>query len=748
MSLFPDLPDTARRRRVSVLLPLPFPGTLDYALADTQDLRPGDIVSVPLSGRKETGVVWEHDGTLPPELDPQRNAEPQPDIPDNRLRAVSAKLDIPPLPEALRRFIDWVAAYTLASPGMVLALCLRAHLRGAEARPLSGWTPADPLPEALRLTPARQAILTALQDAPPLTTAALAKRSGSSPAVIRGLAEARAILPVTIGADLPFGCPEPGHNPPSLAGQQAEVAQNLRTAVTENRFSVTLLEGVTGSGKTEVCLEAIAACLEAGKQALILLPEIALSAQWTERFARRFGTRPAIWHSELGPKIRALTWTACMNGTARVIVGARSALFLPLNAPGLIIVDEEHETAFKQEDGVMYNARDMAVVRARQAGIPIVLVSATPGLETLTNARSGRYRHLSLTSRHGGASLPRTRMIDLRENPPPRGCFLSPALTDALADTFAKKEQAMLFLNRRGYAPLTLCRTCGHRFECPDCTSWLVEHRARRILACHHCEHTEPVPDRCPSCSAEHTLTPVGPGIERITEEARTLFPEARILVMASDIQTTPAAMTEAIRSISDRETDLIIGTQIVAKGWHFPHLTLVGVVDADLGLGGADLRAGERTIQLLHQVAGRAGRAEAAGTVMFQSFSPEHPVMQALISGDFQAFMEQESRQRQPGFWPPFGRLAALIVSSSREEDADNAARTLGMAAPQGEGIQVLGPAPAPLALLRGRHRRRLLLRTRRHIAVQPVLRHWLSTVSLPSSVRVDIDVDPVSFM
>ncbi|HTI02392.1 MAG TPA: primosomal protein N', partial [Acidisoma sp.] len=431
-----------------------------------------------------------------------------------------------------------------------------------------------------------------------------------------------------------------------------------------------------------------------------------------------------------------------------VVVGARSALFLPFSDLGLIIVDEEHESAFKQEEGVIYHARDMAVVRARLEAVPITLVSATPSLETQTNAQSGRYGQLILAARHGGAALPQVAAIDLRLHPPERGKFLAPPMVQAIAETLARGEQAMLFLNRRGYAPLTLCRHCGHRFACPHCTAWLVEHRARRILQCHHCGHVAPVPEACPACEEQDSLTAVGPGVERITEEVTQLFPEARRLVMASDTIGGPEGAALAAQKIMDRVVDIVIGTQIVAKGWHFPHLTLVGVIDADLGLAGGDLRAGERTLQLLHQVAGRAGRAEAPGHVLLQSFSPEHPVIQALVGGDIGAFMAAEAESRRPGHWPPFGRLAALIVFGEDMGETERVAAALGRAAPHGEGIEVLGPAPAPLAMLRGRHRRRLLLRTRRDIAVQPILRRWLAEVVIPRGVRVDIDVDPVSFM
>jgi primosomal protein N' (replication factor Y) len=718
--------------RVPVLLPYPFPGPFDYAVPDHCTYQPGDIVLVPLNRRQEAGVVWD---------------EPYgPPIPESRLKPVTARLDAPPMPAALRRFIDWVAGYTLAAPGEVLAMALRVNALTAPVAP-PGWQRAAHPPD-VRLTPARRRALQIMADGAPRTAGDLARLADIGPSVIRGMADAGLLLPAPVPQALPFGQPDSAYHAPALSPEQAGVARPLAEAVSARSFSVTLLDGVTGSGKTEVYLEAVAACLAEGRQALILLPEIALSAQFLSRFARRFGTVPAQWHSDLSSRTRRITWRAVAHGEARVVVGARSALFLPFPDLGLVVVDEEHETAFKQEDGVVYHARDMAVVRARMSEAPAILVSATPSLETLANAEAGRYRHLRLTARHAGASLPQVRTIDMRDSPPERGKFLAPRLVEAVHATLAAGEQAMLFLNRRGYAPLTLCRACGHRLQCPNCTAWLVEHRALKRLACHHCGHTEPLPPACPLCKAEGTLAPIGPGVERITEEAEAAFPAARRLVMASDTMPGPNAAAEAARAIEAREVDLIIGTQIVAKGWHFPHLTLVGVVDADLGLAGGDLRASERTVQLLHQVAGRAGRAEAPGRVLLQTFSPDHPVMQALVAGDLAAFYAHEAAARRPGHWPPYGRLAAVIVSADTADAADIAARDLGFAAPHGDGLVVLGPAPAPLAILRGRHRRRLLLKTRRDMAVQPLLREWLDRIKVGKGVRVDVDVDPVSFL
>ena len=727
----PGLPAAgAAVRRVPVLLPRPFPGPFDYAVGPGQDPVPGDVVLVPLNRRQEVGVVWD--------------APSGPAVGDARLKPIAAVLDQPRLPAPLRRFIDWVAGYTLSYPGDVLAMALRINALQPEV-PGVGYrclTAAAPP----RTTEGRERVLAALVPGQTLTMPALTHAAQVSPAIVRAMAQAGLIERVALPHPRP-AAPDVTSPGPVLSPAQAEAAAVLRATVSAG-FGVTLLDGVTGSGKTEVYLEAVAACVAAGRQALVLLPEIALGAQWLERCTARFHAAPAVWHSDLTSRTRRLTWRAVAEGAAPIVVGARSALFLPFPDLGLIVVDEEHETAFKQEDGVTYHARDMAVVRARLSAAPCVLVSATPSLETLSNVEAGRYQRLTLHARHGGASLPAVAAIDMRDHPPPRGRFLSPVLVAGIEATIARGEQAMLFLNRRGYAPLTLCRACGHRMQCPNCTAWLVEHRARQVLTCHHCAHTEDIPDHCPSCRAEHSLVPIGPGVERITEEAALLFPDARRLVMASDTLPGPHAAADAAHRIERREIDLIIGTQIVAKGWHFPHLTLVGVVDADLGLAGGDLRAAERTVQLLHQVAGRAGRAEAPGQVLLQTYSPEHPVMQALVGGDLAAFMAAEAAGRRPGHWPPYGRLAALIVSADTAGEADALAVALGRASPRGDGVVVLGPAPAPLAVLRGRHRRRLLLKVRRDVAVQPLLRAWLDLVDVPGRARVDVDVDPVSFL
>jgi primosomal protein N' (replication factor Y) len=720
--------------RARVLLPLPLGDPYDYRVPAGMEVPPGSFVVVPLGGREVAGVVWD--------------GEADPALPEKRLRDIRAVLDAPPMTATLRRFVDWVAAYTLSPPGAVLRMAMSTPSALESRAPQAGWRRAASPPPAARITPPRARVLALLADGAPRAGGDIAREAGVASAVLRGMADAGLVEPALLAHPARFARPDTDRAGPVLGAQQDSAAAALRDAAGRRGFAVTLLTGVTGSGKTEVYFEAIAACVAQGRQALVLLPEIALSTQWLDRFAARFGAAPALWHSELTSRTRRETWRAVAEGEAAVLVGARSALFLPFPDLGLIVVDEEHETAFKQEEGVVYHARDMAVVRARLSEAACVLVSATPSLESTVNAQTGRYAALDLPARHGGAELPTVALVDLRRDPPERGRFISPPLVEAVTATLARGEQAMLFLNRRGYAPMTLCRTCGHRLRCPNCTAWLVEHRAARRLQCHHCGHVEGIPEACPECGTAHSTVPIGPGVERVLEEATALWPEARRLVMASDTIPGPAAAAAAAKSIQDREVDLVIGTQIVAKGWHFPHLTLVGVVDADLGLAGGDLRAAERTFQLLHQVAGRAGREERPGRVLLQSFAPEHPVMQALVAGDLDSFMAAEADARRPGHWPPFGRLAALIVSAEDERAADRVARDLGLAAPGGDGVEVLGPAPAPLAILRGRHRRRLLLKTRRDIAVQPLLEAWLAKVPVPGTVRVQVDVDPVGFL
>ena len=723
--------------RVSVLLPLPLAGAYDYLAPRAWALRPGDFVAAPLGRNEVVGVVW---------------GDAADDVAPAKLKRVTERLDAPPMPDSLRRLIDWVAAYTLAPPGAVLRMAMSVPDALDPARAITGYAITEAgraaLAEEGALTPMRRRLLQALVEGPAAPAADLARRAGCSPGVVRALFGLGLVEAVELPRRPPLALPDWRLPGPRLSSAQEQAAADLVAKVKQGGFTTTLIDGVTGSGKTEVYFAAIAAALECGKQALVLLPEIVLSGQWLKRFAERFGTEPAQWHSDLGHAERRDTWRGVAEGSVRVVVGARSALFLPFPELGLIVVDEEHDASFKQEDGVVYHARDMAVVRASLAKLPIVLVSATPSLETTINVEQQRYERLHLPARHGAAQLPEIRILDLRRDKPERQRFLAPPLVAALGETLQAGEQAMLFLNRRGYAPLTLCRSCGFRLQCPNCTAWLVEHRFHGRLQCHHCGHSEPLPPLCPNCGDAASFAACGPGVERLAEEVAARFPAARLAVMASDTLTGPRAAAELVESVAGHLIDILIGTQVVAKGHHFPLLTLVGVVDADLGLSGGDLRAAERTFQLLHQVAGRAGRAERPGVVYLQTYMPEHPVIRALVADDRDRFLAAEAEARQRQGWPPFGRLAALILSAPDEESAEVAARAYARAQPHMPGVEVLGPAPAPLAVLRSRHRRRFLVKTRRNVHIQAVLREWLAKVKVPSSTRVQVDIDPYSFL
>ena len=734
---------------VSVLLPLPLAGAYDYALADGQDLPAdkawplGSFVRVPLGRRELVGVVW---------------GPASGDVAATRLKPILAPLEAPPLGKPLRDFIDWVAAYTLAPPGAVLRMAMSAPDALGPRPPRIAYQVGGDEPERMpkrmpkRMTAARARVLAAAAEGPPRPAVELARAAGVGAGVVRGLARAGALEAVEIPAHAPFLEPDWRRPGPTLSAEQARAAEGLAAKVAANEYDVTLLDGVNGAGKTEVYFAAVAAALEAGRQTLVLLPEIALGAQWLARFHERFGVEPAQWHSEMTPAQRRRTWRAVAEGEARVVVGARSALFLPFPDLGLIVVDEEHDASFKQEEGVIYHARDMAVARARFEEALIVLASATPSLETVTNVATGRYERYHLPDRHGSAGLAAVAAIDMRKVSLPASRWLSPPLIEAVERSLARNEQAMLFLNRRGYAPLTLCRACGHRLGCPHCSTWLVEHRRPGELPdkllCHHCGFAMRRPEVCPGCQAEDRFAACGPGVERLAEEACATFPEARLAVMASDTMTSPAGVADLVRRMAEREVDILIGTQIMAKGHHFPLLTLVGVIDGDLGLGGGDLRAAERTYQLLHQVAGRSGRAEHPGSVLLQTYMPDHPVMAALIANDREGFIAQETKDREARSLPPFGRLAALIVSGHDEAAALGLARDLARTAPRGGGIEVLGPAPAPLSLLRNRYRFRLLLKAARGVRVQAPVRAWLARVKIPRSLRVQVDIDPYSFL
>ncbi len=721
-------------RIVDVLVPVALDQTYSYRVPEGSALAPGDLVAVPLGARGECmGVVWAD------------NPAPNPRL-HNRMKDVTGKLDVPPLKGELRTFVDWVADYTLAPRGTVLRMALRMGEHLGPGRERVGVRLGGPPPA--RMTPARMRALRLFADGLTRAKGDAAREAGVSAGVIDGLIDEGALVTVVLPPEPVASAPDPDFRKPDFVLTQLAAADALRTTVDQGGYTVTLLDGVTGSGKTEVYFEAVAENIRKKRQTLILMPEIALTGQSLDRFTERFGMRPAEWHSQLSPRKRARTWAAVAANDVSVVVGARSALFLPYADLGLIIVDEEHDPAYKQEDGAHYHARDMAVVRGRVAKIPVVLASATPSVESEVNARRGRYKRIQLPERFGGQHMPMIEAIDLRREGPPRGRFISPRLAEAVKTALERKEQALLFLNRRGYAPLTLCRACGFRLQCPNCDAWLVDHRFKRRLICHHCGFSMPPPAECSNCHATESFAAVGPGVERLEHEAAELFPDKRILVLSSDLVESMERLQQELDDVAEGRFDIVIGTQLVAKGHHFPKLNLVGIVDADLGLGNGDPRAGERTFQLLHQVVGRAGREEGRGVGFLQTHQPEHPVMKALISGDREAFYSSEIALREHSGYPPFGRLASLVITANDRHTAESYARSLAQTAPRDENVRVLGPAEAPIAVVRGRHRFRLLVKSPRGFDLSVYLRQWLSAApKLRGNVRLEVDVDPQSF-
>ncbi|MEM6577564.1 MAG: primosomal protein N' [Pseudomonadota bacterium] len=720
--------------RVAVLTTEPVGRPLDY-LAPETGCSLGSFVEVPLGPRRVTGVVWgSGDG----------------DFALSKLREVSRVLDAPPMRDELRSFLIRAAEYTLTPLPAMLRLATRAPGLGdpPSMRHVYMRGTANPT----RLTEARAQVLEVLEahDVPQYTLSELAEAAGVSPSVIKGLVKQGAVREEATPRDRPFPRLTPDRPGPALTPDQAKAASALCIGVAQTAFATTLLRGVTGSGKTEVYLEAVAETLRAGRQALVLLPEIALTAEFLTRVEARFGARPAEWHSGATVVERRRIWRRLAEGECQLVVGARSALFLPFRDLGLIVVDEEHDTSYKQEEGVLYNARDMAVLRGSLSAAQVVLASATPSLESWANAEAGKYQRLDLTARFGAAVLPEITAIDMRAERLPANQWISPSLRSAVHARLQEGEQSLLFLNRRGFAPVTLCRACGNQIGCDACDARMVEHRFIKRLVCHQCGETRPIPQTCPACGAEDKLAPVGPGVERLAEEAVALFPDARIETLSSDLFGSARSLKERIEEIADGGADIIIGTQIVAKGHNFPNLTLVGVVDADLGLQGSDLRAAERTFQLMRQVAGRAGRAERPGQALLQTYQPEHSVLRAILAGDEEGFWRAEAEARSAVGMPPYGRLAGIILSSTELQDVMDLGRHLARhdGPLRSAGAEVYGPAPAPIARIRGRHRVRLLVKAPKGVALQPALADWIGPIKAPSRVRISVDIDPQSFL
>ncbi len=719
--------------RVSVLTTQPIDRPLDYR-APEGGCHLGAFVEVPLGPRKVIGVVWgKGDGGFDAA----------------KLRAVSRVLDVAPMRAELRDFLIRAAEYTLTPLPAMLRLATRVPGLGDPPSMRKVYRKGDRLPE--RMTDARTRVLEVLENTGVLsyTLGELAEMASVSTQVIKGLVKAGAVVEQDSPRDLPFPPLDANYAPRELTDSQQQAAAVLRAGVETGAYGTTLLRGVTGSGKTEVYLEAVAATLRKGRQALVLLPEIALTAEFIDRVEARFGARPAEWHSGATLTERRRVWRMVGEGQAQFVVGARSALFLPFRDLGLIIVDEEHDTSYKQEDGVLYNARDMAVLRAALGQARVVLSSATPSLETWANAQAGKYDRLDLAARYGTAVLPDMAAIDMRAEKLAPGHWISPTLKARVQGGLDRGEQALLFLNRRGYAPVTVCRACGNQVGCDHCDARMVEHRFLKRLMCHQCGETRPLPEACPSCGVEGRMAAVGPGVERMAEEAAATFPDARIATLSSDMFGSARAIKEQIAAIANGEADIIIGTQLVAKGHNFPLLTLVGVIDADLGLQGSDLRAAERTFQLIRQVTGRAGRSDKPGVALLQTCQPEHPVIRAILAGDEEAFWSAEAAQRHAAGVPPYGRMAGIILSGTDAAAVFDLGTHLARnAAPLRRiGAEVYGPAPAPVARVRGRHRVRLLVKATKGAPIQQALADWIAPIRLRGDLRLAVDIDPQSF-
>ena len=718
--------------RIGVLTCEPIGRVLDY-LAPDGGCGDGDFLEVPLGPRKVLGVVWgKGEGSF--------------DL--AKLRQAGHVMEAAPMRAEMRAFLARASDYTLTPLPAMQRLATRAPGLGLPPAMRRTYRLAGAVPN--RLTEARHKVVETLRGlgAAPVTLGELADLADVSTSVIKGLVKIGVLAEEGAPKDLPYPTLDP-LRPARLAGDQIGAAALLEACLAKGGYSTTLLKGVTGSGKTEVYLEAVAAALRRGQQALVLLPEISLTGDFLARVEARFGARPGEWHSGMTATERRRLWRMAGEGGVGLVVGARSALFLPFRDLGLIVVDEEHDTSYKQEEGVLYHARDMAVLRASILGCPVLLSSATPSLESWANAAAGKYARIDLGSRFGVAELPQMHAIDMRNEKLAGDRYISDPLAQAVARRIEKREQSLLFLNRRGYAPVTICRACGHQVGCDDCDARMVEHRFLKRLVCHQCGATKPIPVECPACKVVGKMSAVGPGVERLAEEVVARFPTARLAVLSSDLFGSARALKEEIVKIAAGAADIIIGTQIVAKGHNFPLLTLVGVIDADLGLQGSDLRAAERTFQLMRQVAGRAGRAEKRGTALLQTFQPDHPVIAAILGGDEEAFWAAEAAERRSAGVPPYGRMAGIILSSPDVAQVfDFGAELARRDGPLRRiGAVVYGPAPAPIARVRGRHRVRLLVKAEKTAPLQAALAEWVGQLKQPGNLRLAIDIDPQSF-
>lgn len=723
---------------VKVLIPNVVNAGYDYRLTGPATL--GQFVACRVMNRPYIGVVWGFgDSGLPAE----------------KIKDVSAVYDA----RLAITDLQWIAkmsGWTLMTPGAVLRLIV--NVPDAFSPPKMEQLYGLNITDAVRMTASRQAVADAFasNDNEPMSATDVQNIARVSPAVVRTMISGGILVPKEQRArPTEYNAPE-YHDCGNIVlnPEQQSAADVIGAAIDRGGFSVHLLDGITGSGKTQVYFDAAWRAYSRGGSVLLMMPEIALTAQFMHRFAARFGAAPVVWHSNLTAARRREIWRGVLRGEIRMVVGTRSALFLPWQNLGLIVVDEEHDTSYKQEDMGNYHARDMAVLRGKIAGFPVVLASATPSAETLQNVASGKYQVLRLTSRVGGAQLPKIETIDLRESRPEpyqvsdvlNNGFLSVPLCNAISDTIAAHRQVMLFINRRGFAPIVQCKKCGWVAGCPDCSVGMTYHRAVGKLLCHMCGRTAPMPTKCPDCGGDVSMR--GAGLEKIAEEVSVRFPSARVALVSSDTISTRQSLERIVAKMESGEIDIVIGTQILAKGHHFPNLTLVGVVDADMGLFGTDFRAAEHTFQQLFQVAGRAGRGEFPGRVLLQTYQPQHPVLCAICAGDRDAFMAADMASRQSAKMPPFGQLIAVIVECQREDTLKKYCAGLAAAAPHAPGVKIMGPIAAGVYQIRNWYRMRFLVMGGPTTLLQPVVAHWLRAIKQPANMRVKVDVNPQNFM
>ena len=713
-------------------------GGYDYRLIAPADI--GTFVSVRVMNRPCVGVVWGIGDS---------------NLPDKKIRDVSvvhdAKLNITDL-QWIKRMADW----TLIPAGMVLRLII--NIPDAFLPPRMEALYSFNFDSDTRITQNRLAVMDAFSsnDNDPMTVSDIQNIAHVSAAVVRTMIKNGTLI--SAGEQVKTKQYEPRIYQDSgdivLNNEQQNAADVIGRAIDNGGFSVHLLDGITGSGKTQVYFDAAWRAYKKGKSVLLMMPEIALTAQFMSRFESRFGAPPVVWHSNLTAARRRDIWHGVLSGKIKMVVGTRSALFLPWGDLGLIVIDEEHDTSYKQEDMGNYHARDMAILRAKIAGFPVVLASATPAAETIENVNVGKYTRLKLTSRFGGAQMPTITTIDLRENRPTpytandaeQTGFLSAPMCEAISETLATGQQVMLFINRRGFAPIVQCKKCGWTATCPDCSVGMTYHKRVGKLLCHMCGRTAPLTKACPECGTDVSMR--GVGLEKIQEEVNARFPNARTALVSSDIITSRQALERLVHKMENREIDIVIGTQILAKGHHFPNLTLVGVVDADMGLFGTDFRAAEHTFQQLFQVAGRAGRGSTPGRVLMQTYQPDHPVLTAICSGARDEFMAGDMAGRRAAKMPPYGQLIAIIVEGEREATLMKYCNDLAAAAPTLNGAKIMGPIAAQIYQIRNWYRMRFLVAGGATAALQPAVAHWLGKVKQPANIRVKIDVNPINFM